>query len=86
MRGSDPRQVRIYEGMEDYGGPIHVHPMTENELKHAVLKMARRQGWAVYHVPQTTMHNGGGIGYPDLTLARDKEVLWMELKIGRAHV
>ncbi len=54
--------------------------MTENELKHQVLRYARLQGWAVYHVPQTTMKNGGGKGYPDLTLARDSEVLWIELK------
>jgi hypothetical protein len=55
-------------------------PLTENGLKHLVLGMAYRQGWAVYHVPQATMHNGGGKGYPDLTLARDGEVLWLELK------
>ena len=54
--------------------------MTENELKHYVLRIARMNGWTVYHVPQTTMRNGGGRGYPDLTLARDKEVLWIELK------
>jgi hypothetical protein len=54
--------------------------MTENELKHVVLDLARRNGWAVYHVPQTTMRNGGGSGYPDLTLARDGEVIWIELK------
>jgi hypothetical protein len=54
--------------------------MTENDLKRAVLLMARREGWAVYHVPQATMRNGGGAGYPDLTLARDGEVLWIELK------
>ncbi len=56
------------------------HAMTENELKHQVLRHARLNGWAVYHVPQTTMRNGGGKGYPDLTLARDREVLWIELK------
>lgn len=54
--------------------------MTENELKAVVLKRAYAQGWLVYHVPQSTMHNGGGRGYPDLTLARDGEVLWIELK------
>ena len=54
--------------------------MTENELKQQVLKLARRNGWAVYHVPQASMRNGGGSGYPDLTLARDGEVLWIELK------
>jgi hypothetical protein len=55
-------------------------PTTENELKHAVLRLAKQNGWAVYHVPQTTMRNGGGSGYPDLTLARDGEVIWIELK------
>ena len=54
--------------------------MTENELKRHVLGMAYRNGWSVYHVPQRTMLNGGGKGYPDLTLARDREVLWIELK------
>ncbi len=54
--------------------------MTENELKHYVLRVARMNGWMIYHVPQTTMRNGGGRGYPDLTLARDGEVLWIELK------
>lgn len=56
------------------------HPLTENELKGVILKMAYAKGWCVYHVPQSTMHNGGGKGYPDLTLARDGEVLWLELK------
>ena len=54
--------------------------MTENGLKQAVLRVAYANGWAVYHVPQATMRNGGGRGYPDLTLARDREVLWIELK------
>lgn len=56
------------------------HLMTENELKGYVLRIARQNGWAVYHVPQDTMKNGGGRGYPDLTCARDGEVLWIELK------
>jgi len=60
--------------------------MTENELKKLVLRLAYSQGWAVYHVPQTTMRNGGGTGYPDLTLARDREVLWFELKQQKANV
>jgi len=54
--------------------------MTENDLKRHVLMLAYAQGWAVYHVPQATMRNGGGKGYPDLTLARDGEALWVELK------
>jgi hypothetical protein len=54
--------------------------MTENELKQLVVALARRNGWAVYHVPQARIPNGGGRGYPDLTLARDGEHLWLELK------
>ena len=59
--------------------------MTENELKQAVLELARRGGWAVYHVPQARIRNGGGAGYPDLTLARDGEVVWIELKQERTQ-
>lgn len=55
-------------------------PRTENELKTAVLQLARRNGWAVYHVPQARMRNGGGAGFPDLTMARDGEILFIELK------
>ncbi len=54
--------------------------MTENELKVKVLRRAYENGWAVYHVTQDRHRNGGGSGYPDLTLARDGEVLWIELK------
>ena len=57
-------------------------PMTENELKYAVLILAHRQGWAVFHLPANRMVRPvkDAIGYPDLTLARDREVLWIELK------
>jgi hypothetical protein len=55
--------------------------MTENELKILVLGWARAYGWMVYHVPQRTMRNGGGRGYPDLTLAKEgRPPLWIELK------
>lgn len=59
-------------------------PQTENELKQLVVQLARRNGWAVYHVPQARIPNGGGRGYPDLTLARDGEHLWLELKQQKA--
>lgn len=67
-------------------GPVTVVtvPRTENELKRLVVDLARRNGWAVYHVPQRTMLNGGGAGYPDLTLCRDGEHLWLELKQQKA--
>jgi hypothetical protein len=58
--------------------------MTENELKQLVVALARRNGWIVYHVPQARIPNGGGRGYPDLTLARDGEHLWLELKQEKA--
>jgi hypothetical protein len=54
--------------------------MTENVLKGHVLSMAYRQGWAVFHLPATNIRGSQGRGYPDLTFARDREVLWMELK------
>ncbi len=54
--------------------------MTENGLKQAVLKVAYAQGWLVFHVPATNIRGSQGRGYPDLTLARDGVVLWMELK------
>ena len=60
--------------------------MTENELKHEVLRIAKANGWMVYHVPQATMRNGGGRGYPDLTLSRKGEVMWIELKQEHAKV
>lgn len=55
--------------------------MTENELKDAVCRLARRNGWAIHHNGQArVMHRSGDNGYPDLTLARDGEVVWIELK------
>ena len=57
--------------------------MTENELKVAVKRHARLQGWAVQDMAQNRPCRpvkGEAKGYPDLTLARDGEVLWMELK------
>ncbi len=61
-------------------------PMTENQLKGNVLRQAYASGWKVYHVPQATMRNGGGVGYPDLTLARQGQVIFIELKVERAQL
>lgn len=54
--------------------------MTENELKGHVLDIARRHGWIAYHATQAKVRSAGDHGYPDLTLARDGEVVWLELK------
>ncbi len=63
--------------------------MTENELKVKVLRKAYENGWMVYHVTMAKhgSHQGSqGTGYPDLTLARDGEVLWIELKQEKAQL
>lgn len=54
--------------------------LSERELKTLILKAAYGMGWAVYHVPMTNVRGSQGRGYPDLTLARDGEKLWLELK------
>ena len=54
--------------------------MTEHDLKMKVLKAAYENGWMVFHRPAGVIRGSAGIGYPDLTLARDGEVLWLELK------
>ena len=59
--------------------------LTENTLKTMVLRAAYENGWIVYHEVQSMKRNGGGAGYPDLTLARDKEVIWLELKQEKAQ-
>jgi hypothetical protein len=59
-------------------------PMTEAELKSAIIKAARAQGWAVYTTPQIKMLRparlGSSSGYPDLTMGRDGEAMWIECK------
>ena len=60
------------------------HSMTEAELKALILPMAKSKGWIVHTTPQIKplrpTRRDGSSGYPDLTLARDGEVLWLELK------
>jgi len=60
------------------------HSMTEAELKALILPMAKSKGWIVHTTPQIKplrpARRDGSAGYPDLTLARDGEVLWLELK------
>lgn len=56
--------------------------MTESELKRIVVDMAHDAGWHVFSMP---MAKGvrpvkDAVGYPDLTLARDGQVRFIELK------
>lgn len=59
-------------------------PMTETELKGEVLRVAYANGWTVYHVTHAPQRGRQGVGYPDLTLARDGKVVWIELKQEKA--
>ena len=61
--------------------------MTETELQGEIIVMALRQGWAVHpssqgasNSPRRPSRVRTANGYPDLTLARDGQVLWLELK------
>ena len=58
------------------------HPMTEAELRSTIVELAHKQGWIVFSlsIAKTRRPVKDAVGYPDLTLARDGEVLWMELK------
>lgn len=56
--------------------------MTEAELRKIVVNMALGLGWRVYGLSMTRIARpvAKSSGYPDLTLARDRRVLWFELK------
>ena len=56
--------------------------MTEAELRARVVEVARQRGWRIFGNPmvKTRRPVKGANGYPDLTLARDRRVLWLELK------
>ena len=56
--------------------------MTESELRVEVVELAHKLGWRVFSLPmvKTRRPVKDAIGYPDLTLARDRRVLWIELK------
>lgn len=50
----------------------------EAEFQAAVVQIAERCGWAVYHVPDSRRATAGG--FPDLLLRRGRVVLAAELK------
>ncbi len=65
----------------------HASPMTETELQGHIIKMAQAQGWAIHvhtqgasNKPRRPSRVSSNNGFPDLELARDCEVLWLELK------
>ena len=56
--------------------------MTEAELREKVVDLAHSLGWRVFSLPinRTVRPVKDAVGYPDLTLARDRRVLFIELK------
>lgn len=56
--------------------------MTESELRAKVVAAAHERGWLVFSLPiaKTRRPVKDANGYPDLTMARDRQVLWVELK------
>ena len=61
--------------------------MTESELKSAVIEMARMYKWKIHHDRPSQNSKGrwstaieGDAGFPDIVLARDGIVLFVELK------
>jgi hypothetical protein len=57
-------------------------PMTEAELRAKVVALAHLLGWRVFSLPIAEQRRPvkDASGYPDLTLARAKRVIWIELK------
>ena len=62
--------------------------MTESELRAAVVKLAKSLGWLVFSLPiaKTRRPVKDAVGYPDLTLARNGTVKWIELKTQKGMV
>ena len=56
--------------------------MTESQLRAYVVAMAHQAGWRVFSLPiaKTRRPVKDASGYPDLTLARQQRVQWIELK------
>jgi hypothetical protein len=62
--------------------------VSEAELQKAVIELARRLGWRTAHFRTSRTQSGGwatavqgdGKGFPDLVLARNGYVLFVELK------
>lgn len=56
--------------------------MTEAELRTEMVRRAHALGWRVFSLPmaKTRRPVKDATGYPDLTLARQGRVVWLELK------
>jgi len=55
--------------------------MTEDQLSQAIIEAAIYRGWRVHHIRRSDRAiQQGHSGFPDLCLARNGRVLFMELK------
>jgi len=70
--------VRRVEPSDLYDGPS----VSEAQLRARVVELAHAAGWRVFSLPiaKTRRPVKDAVGYPDLTLARHREVRWLELK------
>lgn len=62
--------------------------MSEAELRAEVVKRAHAAGWKVFSLPiaRTVRPVKDAVGYPDLTLAKDQRVRFLELKTDRGQL
>lgn len=73
--------------------PVH-QPLTEKQLQHGVIELARTLGWRCAHFRSVPVKRGGtvrwetpvaadGAGFVDLVLVREADrVIFAELKVG----
>ena len=68
-------------------------PISEQEFQTQVIDLARRFGWRYFHARPGRSKQGrwatqmsGHIGYPDLTLVRDGQLIFAELKSANGGV
>ena len=61
--------------------------MSEAQLRARVVQLAHAAGWRVFSLPiaKTRRPVKDAVGYPDLTLARHGQVIWIELKVEKAY-
>ena len=65
--------------------------VSESDWQKIVIKIAVRNDWKWYHPPNNLPNKYGNIqnivaGYPDLTLVKDKRLLFVELKTDKGRV
>ena len=58
--------------------------VSEREFQRTVIEYAEARGWLVYSVPDS--RRATSRGYPDLTMVRDGQIIFAELKVLRGVV